>query len=86
MASARVMVGSSPSGTLATSRPIAKRKAAVKLSPATRPSGRKAAPTPTATKLISQATFFTCCSSGLLASVPWDSDAIRPSSVWSPVA
>jgi len=36
--------------------------------------------------LASSPTFFTCCSSGLLVTEPWDSVAMRPSSVWSPVA
>ena len=86
-ASARVMVGSSPSGTLATNSPTAKTKASCRGSPASVPSGRKAAPTPTATTAISQATRRTCRSSGLCSVVTRsDSAAIRPSSVCVPVA
>jgi len=51
-ASARVIVGSSLSGTLATSSPIAKLAAAATLSPAARPIGRNAIPAPTATNAI----------------------------------
>ena len=51
-ASARVIVGSSPSGTLATSRPTANTTASVQLSPAITPRGRNAIPTPTATAAI----------------------------------
>lgn len=81
------MVGSSPSGTLATSRPIAKDTAAASDSPAPSPSGRNATPTPTATTAISRATRLTWCSSGL--SSRWVRSvkaAIRPSSVCMPVA
>jgi hypothetical protein len=58
-ASARVMVGSSPSGTFATSSPIAKLMAAAQPSPASNPNGRNATPAPTATAAISQATRLT---------------------------
>jgi len=58
-------VGSSPSGTLATSSPIAKLIAAARLSPAASPMGRNARPAPTATNAISQAARLTWCSSGL---------------------
>ena len=86
-ASASVIVGSSPSGTFATSSPIAKLIAAARLSPAARPTGRNARPAPTATSAISQAARLTWCSSGL-SSRPtrWLSAAIRPSSVPIPVA
>jgi len=53
-ASASVIVGSSPSGTLATSSPMAKLAAAARLSPAVRPMGRNAMPAPTATNAISR--------------------------------
>src|SRR5581483_3194034 len=58
-ASASVIVGSSPSGTFATSRPMAKLIAAANVSPAARPIGRNAMPAPTATNAISRATRLT---------------------------
>ena len=64
-ASASVIVGSSPSGTFATSSPMAKLTAAPTLSPAARPMGRNAMPAPTATIAISQAARLTWRSSGL---------------------
>ena len=86
-ASARVIVGSSPSGTLATSSPIAKLAAAATPSPAARPIGKNAIPAPTATNAISVVARLTWCSSGLsLCSARWLSAAIRPSSVPIPVA
>ncbi len=86
-ASASVIVGSRPSGTLATIRPMAKLIAFVKERPATRaPSGMKATATTTATRAISQATRRTCSSSGLGSrTTRWESAAIRPSSVCIPV-
>ena len=51
-ASASVMVGSSPSGTLATSSPMAKLIAAASPSPAARPIGKNAAPAPTVSPWI----------------------------------
>ena len=86
-ARASVIVGSSPSGTLATSSPIAKLTAALTLSPAARPIGRNAMPAPIATRPISRATRLTWCSSGLSSRpVRWLSEAMRPSSVPMPVA
>ena len=86
-ASARVIVGSSPSGTLATSSPIAKLAAAATPSPAARPIGKNAIPAPTATNAISVVARLTWCSSGLsLCPARWLSAAIRPSSVPIPVA
>ncbi|GAA1222278.1 hypothetical protein GCM10009665_10640 [Kitasatospora nipponensis] len=86
-ARARVTVGSRPSGTLATSRPIANVIVAVSDSPEARPSGTNATPTPTAITAISRATRLTWCSSGLSSRrVRWLSAAIRPSSVCMPVA
>ena len=82
-----MIVGSSPSGTLATIRPIAKLSASLSGSPAaSHPIGRKAKPARTATSAISQATRRTCCSRGL-SSVSTRSvrAAIRPSSVCIPV-
>ena len=64
-ASASVMVGSRPSGTLATSSPMAKLAAAAMLSPAPSPMGRNAIPAPTATRAISRVARVTCRSSGL---------------------
>lgn len=81
------MVGSSPSGTLATNNPIAKLIAAPQASPASSPSGKNAIPKPTATAAISQATFFTCRSSGLSSRLTRAVNAaMRPSSVCIPVA
>ena len=81
------MVGRRPSGTLATSRPMAKLAAAVMVSPAASPTGRNARPAPTATKAISRVARVICRSSGLLSGPPrWLSAAIRPSSVCIPVA
>ena len=86
-ASASVIVGSSPSGTLATSSPIAKLAADATLSPAARPIGRNAIPAPTATNAISQVARLTWRSSGLSSGpARWLSAAIRPSSVRIPVA
>src|SRR5665647_684383 len=86
-ASASVIVGSSPSGTLATKSPIAKFTASPSDRPATIvPSGMKATPIPTATTAISRATCLTCFSRGLSSwSTRCDSAAIRPSSVCMPV-
>ena len=87
-ASARVIVGSRPSGTLLTRRPIAKRAALENESPATNvPSGKNASPTKMATNAISHATRRTSRSSGL-SPMPTrcDSDAMRPSSLCMPVA
>ncbi len=58
-ARASVIVGSSPSGTLATSRAMAKLAAAASVSPAASPTGRNAIPAPTATSAISHATRLT---------------------------
>ena len=87
-ARARVMVGRSPSGTLATSRPMANSRASPSGSPAANvPSSRKSAPADTATIAISQATRLTWISSGLSSrSTRWDRAAMRPSSVRIPVA
>ena len=86
-ASARVMVGSSPSGTLATISPIANVAAAAQPKPAATPAGKNTSPDPTATNAINQATRLTCRSSGLsVRPVRWVSAAIRPSSVCAPVA
>ncbi len=86
-ASESVIVGSSPSGTLATIRPIVKLKASFSGRPATsQPIGRNARPAATATAAISHATRRTCASSGLgSASTRSVSAAIRPSSVCMPV-
>jgi len=81
------MVGSRPSGTLATSRPTAKLIAAPIFSPAASPSGTNATATPRPTAAISQATRYTWCSSGLSSRrTRWVSAATRPSSVSMPVA
>ena len=86
-ASASVIVGSSPSGTFATIRPIVKLTASPSGSPATsQPIGRKTRPAATATPAISHATRRTWRSSGLgSASTRSVSAAIRPSSVCIPV-
>ena len=85
-ARASVIVGSNPSGTLATSRPMAKIEAWVQDKPASTPKGRNATPTPMATAAISHATLRTCCSRGLgsVRARPLRV-AIRPSSVDMPV-
>ena len=84
-ASASVIVGSSPSGTLATSRPIANISASWKGSPANMPMGRTRCPATTAIRAISHATRRTCRWSGLSSwRVRCDSAAIRPSSVRHP--
>ncbi len=87
IASASVIVGSSPSGTLATMSPMAKATASDAPSPASMPRGRKSRPTPRATSALMMATRRTCRSSGL-GSRPTRSDsaAMRPSSVVIPVA
>ena len=87
-ASARVIVGSSPSGTLATRRPIAKVTASSSGSPATvAPISRKTPPARTAISAISFATLLTWTWSGLSsARTRWVRAAIRPSSVCMPVA
>jgi hypothetical protein len=86
-ARASVIVGSSPSGTFATSRPTAKTAASAKVSPASRPSGRNTRPAPTATAAISHATRRTWRSSGLSSRrTRWLRTAMRPSSVCAPVA
>ena len=88
-ASESVIVGSRPSGTFATMRPMAKLKESPRGRPATsQPTGRNASPTTTATSAISQATRRTCeLERALLRSrTLWDSAAIRPSSVCMPVA
>ena len=61
------MVGSSPSGTLATSMPMAKLIAAATDSPASNPRGRKARAPAMATRAMSLATVFTWTSSGLVS-------------------
>ncbi len=58
-ARASVMVGSNPSGTFATSIPMAKLAAAARESPETSPRGKKVTPATTATTAISLATFLT---------------------------
>ncbi len=87
IASARVIVGSSPSGTFATIRPIANLNASASGKPAaSQPIGRKASPATTATRAISQATRRTWRSSGLSSvSTRSVSAAMRPSSVCMPV-
>ncbi len=70
-ASASVIVGSNPSGTLATSSPTANTKASVKLSPASTPSGRNATPTATATAAINSATRRIWRSSGESSGLRW---------------
>ena len=88
-ASARVMTGSRPSGTLPASSPTANTTLSRSDSPAPRiASGMKASAIPTATPAISHATRRTWRSSGLgsLACTRSDSEAMRPSSVCMPVA
>ena len=58
-AKAKVMVGSNPSGTLATSIPMAKLAAAASDSPASAPRGMNASAATTATTAINLATFLT---------------------------
>jgi hypothetical protein len=86
-ANARVIVGSSPSGTFATSRPIAKTPAPEKLSPATRcPMAMNVTPSPTATSAISRAARLTwSCSGDASSTTVRESAAIRPSCVCIPV-
>ena len=87
-ASASVITGSRPSGTLPTSSPTANTTASLSDSPA--PSiaiGTNAIPVTTAISAISQATRRTWCSSGLSSfSTRSESAAMRPSSVRIPVA
>ena len=65
-----VIVGSRPSGTLATIRPIAKVNESRSGSPATsQATGRKTMPAATATRAINHATRRTCSSSGLSSSI-----------------
>ncbi len=87
-ASASVMTGSSPSGTLPTSSPTANTTASLKGRPApSMASGMKAIPSSTAISAISHATRLTCCSSGLSSAVTRsESAAMRPISVCMPVA
>ena len=87
-ARASVITGSSPSGTLPTSSPIANTTASENGSPAPKAaSGTKAMPIATAIAAISQATRRTWRSSGLSStSTRCESAAIRPSSVAIPVA
>jgi hypothetical protein len=82
------MVGSSPSGMLPTSSPIANTAAAEKDNPAARvPRGRNATPIPTATSAMIHATRRTSRSNGLsLAPTFCDRAAMRPSWVCIPVA
>jgi hypothetical protein len=83
-----VIVGSSPSGTFATSRPIAN----VTASPIGRPAAsvpttKKITPAATATAAISWAARFTWRWSGLMSLFTrCESAAIRPSCVCMPVA
>ena len=86
-ASASVIVGNSPSGTLATIRPIVNLTASFSgRSAPSHPIGKKASPTTTATSAISHATRRTSRSSGLgSASTRSVIAAIRPSSVCIPV-
>jgi hypothetical protein len=86
-ASASVIVGSRPSGTLATSRPIANTPASERLSPATRwPTAKNVTPSPTATSAISRAARLTWRRSGEVSSTTFcESAAIRPSWVCMPV-
>ncbi len=87
IASASVIVGRSPSGTFATIRPMAKLAASETDRPASSPRGRNARPATTATSAISHATRRTWRSSGLSSrSTRSESAAIRPSSVFMPVA
>ena len=83
-----MITGSSPSGTLPTSRPTANTIASCSDSPAPNIAiGTKATPVTTAISAISHATRRTCASSGLSSfSTRSDSAAIRPSSVCMPVA
>ncbi len=86
-ARASVIVGSNPSGTLATSSPMANKNACVQVKPASTPSGRNATATPVATAAINHATRRTWRSSGLSARrTRADNAAMRPSSVCLPVA
>ena len=87
-ARARVITGSSPSGTLPTNSPTANTTASLMGNPATKvPIGMNAAPVTTAIRAISHATRRTCASSGLSSfSTRSDSAAIRPSSLCIPVA
>src|ERR1700735_587811 len=64
-ARARVIVGNSPSGTLATINPIAKVAAADQPNPAATPTGTNTAPDPTATNAINHAARLTCRSNGV---------------------
>ena len=87
-ARARVITGSSPSGTRPTRRPTAKTIESDIESPATSVAiGMKAIAPPTAIRAISQATFRTWFSSGDASVVTrWERVAMRPSSVCIPVA
>ena len=87
-ASASVITGSRPSGTLPTSRPTAKTTESDSDRPAPKLAiGMKAMPMRTAMAAMNQATRRTCVSSGLSSrSTRSDSAAMRPSSVCIPVA
>ena len=87
-ASASVITGSRPSGTLPTSSPTANTTASEMERPAPNTAiGTNAAPVTNAIKAISQATRRTCASSGLSSrSTRSDSAAMRPSSVCMAVA
>ena len=87
MASASVIIGSSPSGTLPSRRPIANEIDPAGERPANRPSGTNAAPIATAKAAMIQATLRTSSSRGLdSCTVRCESSAIRPISVCIPVA
>ncbi len=87
-ASASVITGSSPSGTLPTSSPIANTTEFDNERPAPKlANGMKAMPSNTAIAAISHATLRTCSSRGLCCWVTRsDSAAILPSSLCIPVA
>jgi hypothetical protein len=87
-ASDRVIVGNSPSGTFATSRPIANVTAAASESPASVvPAAKNSSPAATAIAAINHATRLTCLCSGLISGFTrWESAAIRPSCVAIAVA
>ena len=87
-ASDSVIVGNRPSGTFATSRPIANVTAAASDNPASVvPAKKNTTPAPTAIAAISHATLFTWRCSGLISGLTrCDSAAIRPSCVLIAVA
>ena len=87
-ASDSVIVGNRPSGTFATSRPIANVTAAASDRPASVvPAKKNTTPAPTAIAAISHATLFTWRCSGLISGLTrCDSAAIRPSCVLIAVA